>query len=157
MKDREIDFARLTAQTDKMSVKSAYDVRLEIITKEKDVLIGEIESYKDQMARLGDEVQLLKVQQETDPEKEALRQQIISLEADQESKQKLREENQALYEKTQTLNAKINLLVTENHNLREGQLEAIAAAEKSRTAPSMFFQQTQAENDKEAQIQVFPA
>ena len=74
MKDREIDFARLTAQTDKMSVKSAYDVRLEIITKEKDVLIGEIESYKDQMARLGDEVQLLKVQQETDPEKEALRQ-----------------------------------------------------------------------------------
>ena len=74
MKDREIDFARLTAQTDKMSVKSAYDVRLEIIAKEKDVLIGEIESYKDQMARLGDEVQLLKVQQETDPEKEALRQ-----------------------------------------------------------------------------------
>ena len=44
MKDREIDFARLTAQTDKMSVKSAYDVRLEIISKEKDVLIGEIES-----------------------------------------------------------------------------------------------------------------
>ena len=57
-----------------MSVKSAYDVRLEIITKEKDVLLGEIESYKDQMARLGDEIQLLKIQQETDPEKAALRQ-----------------------------------------------------------------------------------
>ncbi len=47
MKDREIDFARLTAQTEKMSVKSACDVRLEIQIKEKEVLCDEIESYKD--------------------------------------------------------------------------------------------------------------
>ena len=47
MKDREIDFARLTAQTEKMSVKSSCDVRLEIIAKEKEVLIDEIEGYKD--------------------------------------------------------------------------------------------------------------
>ena len=45
---------------------------------------------------------------------------VIELQADQDSKQKLRDDNQALYEKLQTLNAKINLLVTENHNLREG-------------------------------------
>lgn len=94
-------------------------------------------------------MQLLKIQHETDPEKEALRQSIISLQVDQETKEKLREENQALYEKVQTLNAKINLVVTENHNLKEGQLEAIAAAEKPRTTPNMYFA-NDTESNKEA-------
>ena len=93
MKDREIDFARLTAQTEKMSVKSACDVRIEILSKEKDVLCEEIETFKDQVAGLSDHIQLLKIEKETDPEKEALRQQIISLESENESKKKLRDEN----------------------------------------------------------------
>ena len=38
MKEREIDFARLTAQTDKMSVKSACDVRIEVLLREASVL-----------------------------------------------------------------------------------------------------------------------
>ncbi len=79
MKDREIDFARLTAQTEKMSVKSACDVRLEIQLKEKEVLCDEIESYKDQMSKLNDDIQMLRIEKENDPEKENLRQQIISL------------------------------------------------------------------------------
>ena len=68
------------------------------------------------------------MEKKADPEKEALRQQVISLQSDLESKQKLRDENQAFYEKMQTLSAKINILVTENYNLKEGQLQAIAAA-----------------------------
>ena len=47
MKDREIDFARLTAQTERMSLKSACDVRIEILQKEKEVLCAEIEDLKD--------------------------------------------------------------------------------------------------------------
>ena len=38
MKEREIDFARLTAQTDKMSVKSACDVQIEVLMREASVL-----------------------------------------------------------------------------------------------------------------------
>ena len=61
MKDREIDFARLTAQTEKMSIKSACDVRIEILCKEKEVLMNEIEKYKDYVARLKDDIQLAKI------------------------------------------------------------------------------------------------
>ena len=61
MKDREIDFARLTAQTEKMSVKSACDVRIEILIKEKEVLIDEIEQYKDNLSHLNDTFQLAKI------------------------------------------------------------------------------------------------
>ena len=39
MKEREIEFARLTAETDKMSMKSACDVRLELLTKEKEAVM----------------------------------------------------------------------------------------------------------------------
>ena len=56
MKDREIDFARLTAQTEKMSLKSTCDVRIEILVKEKEVLLAEIEGYKDAVARLNDDL-----------------------------------------------------------------------------------------------------
>ena len=73
MKDREIDFARLTAQTEKMSMKSACDVRLEILVKEKEVLCDEVEAYKDQISKYKDAVQLLKIEKENDPEKESLR------------------------------------------------------------------------------------
>ena len=61
------------------------------------------------------------------------------MQAEGESKDKLRDENQALYEKIQTLTAKINLLVTENYNLKEGQMQAIAAAGTTRNKPSLFF------------------
>ena len=61
------------------------------------------------------------------------------MQAEGESKDKLRDENQALYEKIQTLTAKINLLVTENYNLKEGQMQAIAAAGTTRSKPSLFF------------------
>ena len=142
MKDREIDFARLTAQTEKMSVKSACDVRIEILIKEKEVLVEEIEGYKDKLVKAQDEVKLAKIEKETDPEKELLRQEIQKLQADQESKQKLRDENLAMFEKVQTLNAKINMLVTENHTLKEGQLEAIAAAAENRKpVPKLFFKE----------------
>lgn len=154
MKDREIDFARLTAQTEKMSVKSACDVRIEILVKEKEVLIDEIEAFKDRLAMAADDLQLAKIAKATDPEKESLRQQIIGLQADSESKQKLREENQALYEKMQTLNAKINLLVTENHHLKDGQREAIAEASKPRRAPELFFKQDLKDEMMETQIKV---
>ena len=73
MKDREIDFARLTAQTEKMSVKSACDVRIEILIKEKEVLVEEIEGYKDKLVKAQDEVKLAKIEKDTDPEKELLR------------------------------------------------------------------------------------
>ena len=63
---------------------------------------------------------LEKIRHETDPEKESLKQQLKVLEQDQDTKESLREENQALYEKIQTLNAKINIVVTENTNLKEG-------------------------------------
>ena len=86
MKDREIDFARLTAQTEKMSVKSACDVRIEILIKEKEVLVEEIEGYKDKLVKAQDEIKLAKIEKETDPEKELLRQEIQGLQADQESK-----------------------------------------------------------------------
>lgn len=39
MKEREIEFARLTAETDKMSMKSACDVRIELLTKEKEAVV----------------------------------------------------------------------------------------------------------------------
>lgn len=120
MKDREIDFARLTAQTEKMSIKSACDVRIEILVKEKEVLLNEIEAFKDKLARASDDLQLAKIAMATDPEKESLRQQLIEVRSDKETKQELREESQALYEKIKTLNAKINLLVTENHHLKDG-------------------------------------
>lgn len=56
MKDREIEFARLTAQTERMSIKSACDVRLEILEKEKEVLCHEIEDYKDHVAKLNEDI-----------------------------------------------------------------------------------------------------
>ena len=39
MKEREIEFARLAAETDKMSMKSACDVRIELLAREKEALI----------------------------------------------------------------------------------------------------------------------
>ena len=39
MKEREIEFARLAAETDKMSMKSACEVRIELLAKEKEALI----------------------------------------------------------------------------------------------------------------------
>ena len=79
-----------------------------------------MEAHKDHISKLNDDIQLLKVANETDPEKEDLRKQVIDLQSDSDTKHKLREENLALFEKVQTLNAKINMVVTENHNLKEG-------------------------------------
>ena len=56
-----------------MSVKSACDVRLEIVVKEKEVLCEEIESYKDHISKLNDDIQMLKIEKENDPEKETMR------------------------------------------------------------------------------------
>ena len=39
MKEREIEFARLAAETDKMSMKSACEVRIELLSKEKEALM----------------------------------------------------------------------------------------------------------------------
>ena len=47
IKEREIDFARLTAQSDKMSIKSACDVRIEVLTREREQFICQMESYKN--------------------------------------------------------------------------------------------------------------
>lgn len=44
-----------------MSVKSAFDVQIEILCKEKDVLMDEIEGYKDMVAKLKDDIQLAKI------------------------------------------------------------------------------------------------
>ena len=54
-------------------MKSACDVRLEILVKEKEVLCDEVEAYKDQISKYKDAVQLLKIEKENDPEKESLR------------------------------------------------------------------------------------
>ena len=59
----------------------------------------------------------------------------------------------------QTLNAKINLLVTENFNLKQGQLEMIAAAsEKPTNKPTLFFQSDgpEVDDNKEGLISVIP-
>ena len=49
-----------------------------------------------------------------------------------------------MYEKMQTLNAKINILITENHNLKEGQKKAIEEANKHKPGPALFFKEAQA-------------
>ena len=42
--------ARLTAETDKMNMKSACEVQVEILNQEKQALVDEIEDFKDQIA-----------------------------------------------------------------------------------------------------------
>ena len=44
-------------------------------------------------------MRLAKIAKETDPEKELLKRKVADLETDLETKQRLREENQALFEK----------------------------------------------------------
>lgn len=73
MKEREIEFARLTAETEKMSMKSACDVRLEILIKEKEALVIQSEEYKDMVQKLKDDIALEKIKFQSDPEKEKLR------------------------------------------------------------------------------------
>ena len=143
MKEREIEFARLAAETDKMSMKSACEVRIELLVKEKEALILQMEEFKDIIQRQKDDMALEKIRHETDPEKESLKQQLKVLEQDQDTKESLREENQALYEKIQTLNAKINIVVTENTNLKEGQKKAIEEASKDRPDTTLFFKDEQ--------------
>ena len=58
------------------------------------------------------------------------------------------------------MSAKINLLVTENHNLKEGQLQQIAAAEHSKPIPTLFFKtadDAKSNDSKETQIKMLPA
>ena len=73
MKEREIEFARLTAETDKMSMKSVCDVRLELLIKEKEALVIQSEEYKDMVQKLKDDITLEKIKFQSDPEKEKLR------------------------------------------------------------------------------------
>ena len=73
MKEREIEFARLTAETEKMSLKRACDVRLEILIKEKEALVIQSEEYKDMVQKLKDDIALEKIKFQSDPEKEKLR------------------------------------------------------------------------------------
>ena len=73
MKEREIEFARLTAETDKMSMKSACDVRLELLTKEKEALVIQAEELKDMVQKLKDDIALEKIKFQSDPEKENLK------------------------------------------------------------------------------------
>ena len=61
-------------------------------------------------------------------------------------------ENQALYEKIQTLNAKITILITENHNLKEGQKKAIEEAKKDKREPELFFKEEEKTASREMQI-----
>ena len=154
MKEREIEFARLTAETDKMSMKSACDVRLELLTKEKEALVIQAEELKDMVQKLKDDIALEKIKFQSDPEKENLKQRIKELELDQETKAKLREESQALYEKVQTLNAKVNMLVTENHNLKEGQRKVIEDASKNEPQPRLYFSDQKTSQSRERQIEL---
>ena len=82
MKEREIEFARLAAETDKMSTKSACEVRIELLVKEKEALILQMEEFKDIIQRQKDDMALEKIRHETDPEKESLKQQLKVLEQD---------------------------------------------------------------------------
>ena len=82
MKEREIEFARLAAETDKMSMKSACEVRIEMLVKEKEALILQMEQFKDIIQRQKDDMALEKIRYATDPEKESLRQQLRVLEQD---------------------------------------------------------------------------
>ena len=93
MKEREIEFARLAAETDKMSMKSSCEVRIELLVKEKEQLIIQMEEFKDIIQRQKDDMALQKIKNETDPEKESLRQQLKVYEQEQDTKEKLREEN----------------------------------------------------------------
>ncbi len=52
-----------------------------------------MEEFKDIIQRQTDSIALEKIKNETDPEKESLRQQIKVMELDQDTKEKLREEN----------------------------------------------------------------
>ena len=58
-----------------------------------------------------------------------------------------------MYEKMQTLSAKINMLITENHNLKEGQKKAIEEANKHKPEPALFFKDEQAAQSREMQVE----
>ena len=73
MKEREIEFARLTAETDKMSMKSACDVRIELLTKEKEAVILQSEELKDMLQKLKDDMALERIKIQSDPEKQLLK------------------------------------------------------------------------------------
>ena len=49
----------------------------------------------------------------------------------------------------QTLSAKINILITENHNLKEGQKKAIEEANKSNSDPTLFFKDEKSAQSRE--------
>ena len=70
MKEREIEFARLAAETDKMSMKSSCEVKIELLVKEKEALILQLEEFKDIIQRQKDDIAIEKIRNKTDPEKE---------------------------------------------------------------------------------------
>lgn len=49
------------------------------------------------------------------------------------------------------------MLVTENYNLKEGQLEAIAAAEKPRNSSNLFFKHEKVQEDLAKDVKVIPS
>ena len=63
-------------------MKSACEVQVEILNQEKQALVDEIEDFKDQIAQFTDEINLVKIQYENDPEKAAMSKKVIELQAD---------------------------------------------------------------------------
>ena len=49
LKDREVDFAHLQAERDKLAMKSAYEVRLEAMKRDKDELMDAVEGLKGKL------------------------------------------------------------------------------------------------------------
>ena len=73
-----------------------------------------------------------------DPEKQKLVEEIMRLEGDNVTKNNLKLENEALFARMQGLKGQIELLCTENHNLKEGQKKAFE--EKGLiTEPHLYF------------------
>jgi hypothetical protein len=63
------EMVRLTLETDRLSLKSAYEVRIELLTQEKDKVQQACELLKGENAKLKNENALLTLQVQNDPEK----------------------------------------------------------------------------------------
>ena len=69
---RDKEMVRLTLETDCLSLKSSFEVRIELLCQEKLQLQQAIELLKDQVQRVEDDCRLLEFKAKNDPEKAKL-------------------------------------------------------------------------------------
>lgn len=128
---------RLTLETDRLSMKSAYEVRLELARQEKEKVIEALDALKNEVSRLKDENALLELRTRNDPERIKLLDELATLKHLVASKEPLQEDNSALLSKVKSLEGQVQLLCVENANLKEGQLKALE--DKKRSGSDLYL------------------